>query len=131
MKLNWRGVLGIALSAGFLYWTLHDIEWAEVRNHLAQSNVWLLIASAIVATLIFPLRAIRWRIILQPVVPDVKYGPLWRATCIGMMVNNVWPARIGELARAYAITVEERRLPFSAAFASLAVDRFRGEDRRS
>lgn len=123
MRVNWRGVLGIALSAGFLYWALHDIKWADVRMHLERSNLWLLIASALCATIIFPLRAIRWQIILQPVIPDVKYGPLWRATCIGMMVNNVWPARIGELARAYAITREERRLSFSAAFASLAVDR--------
>jgi uncharacterized protein (TIRG00374 family) len=123
MRLNWRGVLGIALSAGFLYWTLHDISWVDVRAHLQRSNLWLLIVSAFVATLIFPLRAIRWRIILEPVVPDVRYGPAWRATCIGMMVNNVWPARIGEIARAYAIVQEEPRLTFSASFASLAVDR--------
>ena len=123
MRVNWRGALGIALSAGFLYWALHDIEWVEVRAHLQRANLWLLLASALCTLLIFPLRTIRWRIILEPVVPDVKLGPLWRAVCIGMMVNNVWPARIGELARAYVITREEKRLPFSAAFASLAVDR--------
>jgi hypothetical protein len=123
MRMNWRGVLGIALSAAFLYWALHDIDPAEVMRHLRQSNLWLLLASAACATLMFPLRAIRWRVILEPVLPDVRFGPLWRAVCIGMMVNNVVPARVGELARAYALTREERRLPFSASFASLAVDR--------
>jgi glycosyltransferase 2 family protein len=123
MRMNWRGVLGLALSAGFLYWALHDIDPAEVRTHLEQSNLWLLIASALCTLLIFPLRAIRWRIILEPVVPDVRFGPLWRSVCIGMMVNNIVPARVGELARAYAITREEKRLTFTAAFASLAVDR--------
>lgn len=123
MRMNWRGALGILLSAAFLYWALHDIDPAEVLTHLRQSNLWLLLASAATATLIFPLRAIRWKVILEPVVPGVRFGPLWRAVCIGMMVNNVVPARVGELARAYALTREERRLPFSASFASLAVDR--------
>jgi uncharacterized protein (TIRG00374 family) len=39
-----------------------------------------------------------------------------------MMVNNVVPARAGELARAYALT-RETRVPFATALASLAVDR--------
>jgi uncharacterized protein (TIRG00374 family) len=121
--MNWRGALGIVLSAAFLYWALHDIDPAEVMAHLRQSNIWLLLASAACATLMFPLRALRWRVILQPVLPDVRLGPLWRSVCIGMMVNNVVPARVGEFARAYALTREERRLPFSASFASLAVDR--------
>jgi uncharacterized protein (TIRG00374 family) len=123
MRLTWRGALGILLSAAFLYWALHDIDPAEVMAHLRRSNIALLIVSALCATLTFPLRAFRWRVILRPVLPDVRLGPLWRSVCIGMMINNVVPARVGELARAYAITREERRLPFSAAFASLAVDR--------
>jgi hypothetical protein len=40
-----------------------------------------------------------------------------------MMVNNVAPARAGELARAYALTREDPRVKFATAFGSLAVDR--------
>jgi uncharacterized protein (TIRG00374 family) len=39
-----------------------------------------------------------------------------------MMANNVLPARIGELVRAYALT-RETGVAFSASFASLVVDR--------
>ena len=39
------------------------------------------------------------------------------------MVNNVAPARAGEFARAFAISRAEPRVKFTAAFASLAVDR--------
>jgi uncharacterized protein (TIRG00374 family) len=48
---------------------------------------------------------------------------LWRAIAIGMMGNNVLPARAGELARAYTLSRESDRVSFSASFASLAVDR--------
>jgi hypothetical protein len=40
-----------------------------------------------------------------------------------MMVNNIMPARAGELARAYALSRTEPRVPFTAALASLVVDR--------
>ena len=39
------------------------------------------------------------------------------------MINNVVPARVGELARAFALSRSAPEVPFPAAFASLAVDR--------
>jgi uncharacterized protein (TIRG00374 family) len=123
MKLGWRGVLGFALSALLLWWTLRGVSVAEVREQLRTANIALLALSAAVATCIFPLRAIRWRVILEPVAPGLPFGPLWRSTAIGMMVNNVVPARAGELVRVFALTRETDRVGFVAGFASLAVDR--------
>src|SRR5579862_6777313 len=123
MKLDWRGALGIALSVGLLAWVLHQIPLHDVWSALRTSNLLLFVASSFFATLCVPLRAIRWRPILDPVAPRLPYGPLWRASAIGMMVNNVVPARVGEVARAYALTREEPEVPFSASLASLAVDR--------
>jgi hypothetical protein len=123
MRLDWRSALGLALSALLLWWTLKDVSAATVLGALRASDWRLWLASTVAATLIFPLRAIRWRIILAPVAARVPYGPLWRSTAIGMMVNNVAPARAGEVARAYALVREEPRVGFAAAVASLAVDR--------
>ena len=123
MKLGWRGALGILVSAALLWYAFHAVPWDEALDHLRRANVWLLVLSAIAATGIFPLRARRWRTILDPVQPDIAFAPLWHATAIGMMINNVAPARAGELARAYDLTRELPSVPFSTAFASLAVDR--------
>jgi glycosyltransferase 2 family protein len=123
MKLDWRGAIGIALSVGLLAWVLSRIPLHDVWGALRTSNIWLFAASSIVATICVPIRAIRWRPILDPVAPKLPYGSLWRATAVGMMVNNVVPARVGEIARAAALTQEEPRVPFSASLASLAVDR--------
>ncbi|HVE79722.1 MAG TPA: lysylphosphatidylglycerol synthase transmembrane domain-containing protein [Gemmatimonadaceae bacterium] len=123
MKLGWRGALGLVLSAALLVWTLRGVDAAGVSAALAAADPVLLLASAAAATAIFPLRAVRWRIILEPIAPGLPFGPRWRATAIGMMVNNVLPARAGEVARAYALTREVPQVPFSAAFASMAVDR--------
>jgi uncharacterized protein (TIRG00374 family) len=123
MRFGWRGALGILLSAGFLYFAFRGIELGTVVSNVRQADVGLLLLSAVAATGIFPLRAIRWRPILDPVLPDIPYSKLWSATAIGMMINNVVPARAGEIARAYALSRSTPALPFPAAFASLAVDR--------
>ena len=123
MRLDWRGVVGIALSVFLLWFTLRGVDLAEVRHVLVTSNVWLWVLCTITATAIFPLRARRWRAILQPAVGRLPFTPLWQSTAIGMMVNNVFPARAGEFVRAYALTRQRSEVRFTAAFASLAVDR--------
>ncbi|MGQ0648175.1 MAG: lysylphosphatidylglycerol synthase transmembrane domain-containing protein [Gemmatimonadaceae bacterium] len=122
MKFGWKAALGIVVSVAALAYTVKGIDMREVWEVLRRSNWLLFCLSGVVATLVFPLRALRWKVILEPVAP-VPYGPLWRSVAIGMMVNNVAPARAGELARAYAITKETTRVNFATAFASLAVDR--------
>lgn len=123
MRLDWRALLGIALSVGLLWYTLADVDLHEVWTVLSTSNAWLWIACTVTATAIFPLRARRWQALLAPSAGRLPLGPLWRATAIGMMVNNVAPARAGEPARAFALTREQKQVPFTGAFASLAVDR--------
>jgi uncharacterized protein (TIRG00374 family) len=123
MKIGWKGTIGVLVSVALLWWTLRDISFAEVWQVLKQSSVLLFVLSALVATLTFPLRAWRWRYILEPTAGMLPFGPLWRATAIGMMVNNVSPARAGELARAYVVAHETRRVRFATGLASLVVDR--------
>jgi glycosyltransferase 2 family protein len=123
MKFGWRGALGIVISVAALYYAFHGVKWGDAMDHARHANYWLLVLGAAAATGMFPLRARRWRTILDPVAPRLPFGPLWRSTAIGMMVNNVVPLRAGELARAYALTRELPQITFSTALASLVVDR--------
>ncbi|HJU87843.1 MAG TPA: lysylphosphatidylglycerol synthase transmembrane domain-containing protein [Gemmatimonadaceae bacterium] len=118
-----RGAIGILLSVALLWWALHDVHWGEVVEHLGRSSIFLFLVATVMATLIFPLRARRWQILLEPVAGKLPLGMLWRAVAVGIAISNVVPARAGELARAYALTRETPRVRFSAAFASVALDR--------
>ena len=122
MRPGWRAALGGVLSIALIYWTLHGISPTEVARQLSQADPLLFAAATFCATAIFGLRARRWQAILEPVAEKIPLGPLWRATAVGMMVNNVVPARAGEIARAYALT-KEAPVPFPTSLASLAVDR--------
>jgi hypothetical protein len=48
--------------------------------------------------------------------------PLWHATAIGFMVNNLLPARAGEVARAY-VAKRATGVRFTTAVASVGVER--------
>ncbi|MDB4917266.1 MAG: Lysylphosphatidylglycerol synthetase/glycosyltransferase AglD [Gemmatimonadetes bacterium] len=123
MKLGWRSALGILLSAVFLYLAFKGINFGEVMANVRKAHLGLLALSAVAATFIFPLRARRWRPILDPIAPNLSFGILWPPVAIGMMINNVAPARAGEPARAFALSRSTPKVPFPAAFASLVVDR--------
>jgi uncharacterized protein (TIRG00374 family) len=122
IKPGWKGLIGLALTVVLLWWAFHGVNWSDVRDALGRANPWLVAGAVVVSTCVFPLRALRWRPILDPVAPGVPYGALWRATAIGMMANNVLPGRAGEFVRAYALT-RETSVKFSLAFGSIVVDR--------
>lgn len=122
-KFGWRGALGLAVSAICLYFAFRNFQWAEAIDRAKEANYGLLFLATTAATCMFPLRARRWRTILDPVARHLPFGPLWRSTAIGVMVTNVVPARAGELARGYALTREIPSISFSMAIASIVVDR--------
>src|SRR5712671_6280217 len=122
---RWRGawLLGLAISAALLVWVLYKIEPAKVWAYAQHANGWLLLLTVAFATLTFPVRAIRWRLILRDANGrPFPFLPLWHATTIGFMANNLLPARAGEVARAY---VASRQLPvrFTTALGSIGVER--------
>ena len=116
-------MLGLAVSVALLAWVLYRINLHEVWHYATAANPWLLFATVALATLTFPVRAIRWRLILRDVDGHpFPLLPLWHATAIGFMANNLLPARAGEVARAYVVT---RQVPvrFTTALASIGVER--------
>jgi uncharacterized protein (TIRG00374 family) len=125
VRFPWRPALGIAASVAILAWALHGMSWHDVTvalETLRTSDWRLWLAATVISQTIFPLRAIRWRPILAGIVPQLPFGPLWRSTAIGVMLNNAG-LRLGELARAYALTREQPTVPLTGALTSLVVDR--------
>ena len=110
------------LSLGFLYWALRGVSFADFVAHVRHANLWLFLVSVALATCTIPARASRWQIILSASGSPVRWRPVWRATAIGFMANNLLPARAGELARAYAAS-RFVSLPVARSLGSIAVER--------
>lgn len=94
----------------------------EVVGHLHNARPLAFVTFVVLATLAFPLRTLRWRYLLLLDGEPLPFVPLWHATAIGFMANNLLPARAGELARAYAAR-QLTAVRFTTAAGSIAVER--------
>ncbi|MGC2423381.1 MAG: lysylphosphatidylglycerol synthase transmembrane domain-containing protein [Nitrospirota bacterium] len=116
--------IGIIISAGLLammfWWIGFDFRrlWDAVRS----IEPWHLVAAAALNLAIYVIRAVRWRYLMDPVKERVKISHLYSATMVGFMANNLLPARLGEIVRAYVIGRREK-IPTSSALATLVVER--------
>lgn len=122
MTRGWRTILGLAVSLILLYWVLHDVSLADVWGHTRAANLWLLFLAVVIQTAAFLIRAARWKIFLEPALARSSFDARFASTCIGFMANNLLPARVGEFARAYALS-RSQPITASAAFGSLVVER--------
>jgi glycosyltransferase 2 family protein len=116
-------VVGTVVAVALLLWALRGVHIGEVVGHLRNARLWPLLAAVTIATITYPIRLVRWRLLLRDADGGpLPAGPLWHAVAIGFMANNILPFRAGELVRLLAAT----RLAgarFSAVLSSVAVER--------
>ena len=114
-------LLGVAISAGLLVWAAIRLDWQAVAAALAGSQLlpWvpLAVASYLAGHL---LRGVRCRLLLAD--SGLSVATASNLVVIGYAVNNILPARAGELARAAMIT-DRTGLPFPAALTVAVVER--------
>ncbi|MGD2216568.1 MAG: lysylphosphatidylglycerol synthase transmembrane domain-containing protein [Gemmatimonadales bacterium] len=122
MTRGWRTILGLVVSLALLYWVLHDVSLTEVWGHIRAADLWLLALAVVIQTTAFLIRAARWKVFLKPALAEPSFDARFASTCIGFMANNLLPARVGEFARAYALS-RSQPITASAAFGSLVVER--------
>lgn len=121
--MNLKVLLGFALSAFLIWFTLRDESLVEIWAQVRQADLRLLGAAVFVATAGFFVRALRWKVLLHTIDPGTGLRSRYAAVNIGFMANNLLPARVGEFARAYALSRMEPRVTVSGAFGSLVVER--------
>lgn len=112
--------LGLVLTGLFLWLALRNVDFPELRGVLAAARWrWLAAMGGLVLSDLL-IRALRWKLLLGRA--EISWTILFRLEAIGLAVNNVLFARLGELARA-ALAARLLRLPLPTALASVAVER--------
>jgi uncharacterized protein (TIRG00374 family) len=110
------------VTALSLWYTLRGVPLNEVALHVRRANWLVLLAGAVPPNVIgLYLRALRWRHLTDPIQP-IKTGPLFRATSVGFMANNIYPARAGEFVRAWYLGRETGADP-PAVLATVILER--------
>jgi uncharacterized membrane protein YbhN (UPF0104 family) len=95
LKIGFFFLLGIAL----IWWSLHQIpaeEWTKFTLALKQSKLWIVFPVFIILGLSHFLRALRWRLIMEPLGYQPSIANTYLAVLIGYLANLAIP-RLGEV----------------------------------
>ncbi len=113
--------LGFTVSLVFIGFFLFRTDFGEMWDALADANYAIALASLPVYFIGIWVRTVRWQYLLRPVA-RVSIWRLYPVVIIGLMANNLIPARAGELVRAY-ILGERERVSKATSLGTIAVDR--------
>lgn len=114
-------LLGGLFSALCLWYAFRGVDLAAMTGSIARVGTAWVLASVVGCLLSLIGRAIRWRYLLDGSKP-VSAWSLISATFIGMMANNLLPARLGEVVRAWVLAKREA-MQAPAVLASIVVER--------
>jgi uncharacterized protein (TIRG00374 family) len=118
---NKRFLFGLAISAGFLAFFLYRTDFGDILHAFEGADYALALSAVPLYFIGFWVRTMRWRVLMKPVA-GISTRRLYPVVLIGLMANNVMPARVGELVRAYLIG-EREKVSKSSALGTIAVDR--------
>jgi uncharacterized membrane protein YbhN (UPF0104 family) len=119
--VRWRFWVGVLVSLALLGVAFRGVPLDELRRSLVEVRPAWLVPVVVSIFVRFWLTAVRWQVLLRP-VKHVGIHRLFGVTMIGFMANNVLPARLGELVRAYALGKSES-LSKSLSFATIVLER--------
>jgi uncharacterized protein (TIRG00374 family) len=111
---------GFVVSIVLLYFALRGIEFHEIWATLEKTNPALAFMPLVFIAAAICLSSYKWSIIAGT---NVRFRETFVAMLIGMFANNVLPARLGEVARAYVLS-HKKGFSFTYSLASVALDRF-------
>jgi uncharacterized protein (TIRG00374 family) len=120
-KLTLSLIAGIVISAIALYLAFRNVEFTELIQYFSTINYIWVFPSLLIVVLVFFVRALRWRIILES-TRKISLLRAYHPMIIGFMMNCVLPGRVGELARP-AILKKNEKIPFATGLATVAAER--------
>jgi len=121
MLKRWQFWLGLLISAGCLYLVLRGMHLGEVWQAMRTARYGWIVPGVAVYFFAVWARTWRWHYMLRP-IQAVGLRDLFPVVAIGYMGNNVYPARAGELIRAYVLKRREG-VSVSASLATIVVER--------
>ncbi len=111
--LSWRALGSLALTLALLYWFARQLgyeglvqSWQMIR----QANPALYLAALLVYYCSFPIRGLRWRLLLansgEPAERLPRTRDLAEIIYLSWFVNSVVPAKLGDVYRGYLLRRE-------------------------
>jgi glycosyltransferase 2 family protein len=129
--LNWRTIVPLVIVIVAIVFFIQKLQidphktWAAMKS----ANIIFLLAAFTIYYLSFPLRALRWRMLLENVgytkANGVKLPKFWKLVeiiFISWFANAIVPAKLGDLYRAYLLR-QEAEVSATRTFGTVMAER--------
>lgn len=87
----------------FLFRVVLNVDFASTIDYISGANIGMLLIGLAAYYCTFPLRALRWSLILRRVGTPVPFRDATEILFLSWFVNSVVPAKLGDLYRAYLL----------------------------
>lgn len=115
------GIFGLAISIAAVIWLAREFDFHSVLLVLKTAELSVLAPIPLLIFASFSLRAQRWRALVEH-QPAIAYWSSFRALMLGYLLNNLLPARAGDVARALELARTDR-LSRTKVLATLVTER--------
>lgn len=117
-KRIWFGLILSLLLLGYVF---YQTDPAKIWNSLQQAQYIFLIPALALYFIGVGIRAARWHFLLRDLKP-IPTRSLFRTVVIGYAANDLLPARMGEIVRAFLLGREER-ISKTSTFVTILIER--------
>lgn len=114
-------LVGLIISAAAVYLSLRKVDYKVLWASLSSVNMLFVWPAILVQFSCFLLKGAAWKFLLYPTRREVSLSATTSVLTIGLMVNNLFPAKMGELARAYLLG-EKEKLPKTLVLSTVGVE---------
>ncbi len=100
----------LGLGIVFVWLTIKDIrkeEWLQIRSSIANARHWVIVPVLLMLLLSHYVRALRWKILMEPLGYKPSTFNTWAAVMIGYLVNAGVP-RLGEVVKCTLLAKYEK-----------------------
>lgn len=113
--------LGVLVTIICLTAAVWGIDLEEVKESFLHAHFWTLPILLAFLFLFYWLKAIRWRMILEP-IKKLSVSQVTPSMMIGFMGNNILPAHLGEFLRVFVLS-KQFQIPKTTVLSTLVLER--------
>ena len=119
---NYLKYIILVLFTVFIFWFFgRNLDWQQVSDSLSKADPYYLAAAVLIICLGYLLRAIRWKVLLEPITKS-SLKELFATTTVGFAAIFL-VGRAGEIVRPMWLPMRDPRVRPSAALVTLGLER--------
>ena len=121
VKKIFNYLLFFGLAVLLLYLAFRKVNTKVIINGFKEANYFWVALSLVIATLANYVRALRWRLLMEPLGPLTPMKNVFGAVMIGYLANFAFP-RIGEVTKCGTLKKTDN-LPFESLIGTVVIER--------